>query len=202
MGRGGMGQFDGGKRPPFSLQPETEQDDWDPSRARNGYTGHIQALRDLARPHDPALDLPASLAGAALPTASGGLSAAAQAIVSRAQSADVLDVTYDLREPGFAEVYDAQIASEWSVPFARLLLSVFLTLPRARGAQLLDVGCGAGCPTLDLARFLGPDCDVAGIDIWDEAIALARRKAADEWLRNVSFFVADVTASGLPEHTF
>jgi 2-polyprenyl-3-methyl-5-hydroxy-6-metoxy-1,4-benzoquinol methylase len=43
---------------------------------------------------------------------------------------------------------------------------------------------------------------VAGIDVWDEAIALARRKASDEWLRNVSFLVADVTESGLPEGTF
>ncbi|HEX6817083.1 MAG TPA: class I SAM-dependent methyltransferase [Ktedonobacterales bacterium] len=197
-----MGQFDGRKRPPFSLQAETEQDDWDPSRARSGYTGHIQALRDLARPHDPTLDHPASLAGAPLPAVSGGLSPAAQAILTRARSADFLDVTYDLREPGFAEIYDTLLAPEWSVPFARLLLSVFLTLPRARGAQLLDVGCGAGCPTLDLARFLGPDCDVAGIDVWDEAIALARRKAADEWLRNVSFLVADVTESGLPHATF
>lgn len=197
-----MGQFDGRNRPPFSLQPQSEQDDWDPSRARSGYTGHIQALRDLARPHDPALDLPASLAAAAPPSASGGLSTTAQALLNRAQSADFLDVTYDLREPGFAEVYDALIAPEWSVPFARLLLSVFLTMPRARGAQLLDVGCGAGCPTLDLARFLGPDCDVAGIDVWDEAIALARRKASDEWLRNVSFLVADVMESGLPENTF
>ncbi|HEX6121689.1 MAG TPA: class I SAM-dependent methyltransferase, partial [Ktedonobacterales bacterium] len=68
--------------------------------------------------------------------------------------------------------------------------------------QLLDVGCGTGYPTLELARFLGQDCDLAGIDVWEEAILVARRKATDEWLRNVTFIVADVAASGLPEGTF
>src|SRR5262249_32620940 len=50
--------------------------------------------------------------------------------------------------------------------------------------------------------FLGQDCDLAGIDVWEEAILLARRKASDEWLRNVTFLVADVLESGLPEGTF
>ncbi|MGH2515616.1 MAG: class I SAM-dependent methyltransferase, partial [Ktedonobacterales bacterium] len=40
------------------------------------------------------------------------------------------------------------------------------------------------------------------IDTWDEAIQLARRKAAEEWLRNVTFLVADVLTSGLPERSF
>src|SRR5262249_28252115 len=44
--------------------------------------------------------------------------------------------------------------------------------------------------------------DLAGIDVWDEAIHLARRKAADEWLRNVSFLISDVTENGLPEGAF
>jgi ubiquinone/menaquinone biosynthesis C-methylase UbiE len=201
-----MGRFEERKRPPFSLDAEADWDDWDPSRARSGYTGHVRALRDLATPHDPAhdpaLDPQTPLAGQRPLPGPGGISAAAQAIVSRAASEDYLTVGYDLREPGFAEVYDTLLAPQWSVPFARLLLSVFLTLPRARGAQVLDVACGTGVPTLELARFLGQDCDLGGIDVWDEAIHLARRKAADEWLRNVSFVVGDVTASGLPEGAF
>jgi ubiquinone/menaquinone biosynthesis C-methylase UbiE len=197
-----MGRFEERKRPPFSLDAEAEWDDWDPSRARNGYTGHIRALRDLASPHDPALEPSAPLSGQRPLPGPGGLSAAAHAIAARGASEDYLTVRYDLRELGFVEVYDMRLAPQWSAPFARLLLSVFLTLPRAHGAQVLDVACGTGVPTLDLARFLGQDCDLAGIDVWDEAIHLARRKAADEWLRNVSFLVADVTASGLPEGTF
>jgi methylase of polypeptide subunit release factors len=82
-------------------------------------------------------------------------------------------------EPGFAEVYDAVLRPEWSAPFGRLLLSMFLTLPRTTGWQVLDVACGAGYPTLELARFLGQTSDIAGIDVWNEAIAIARRKAND-----------------------
>ncbi len=201
-----MGRFDQRKRQPFSLDTkldaDAEWDDWDPSRAREGYTGHIRALRELARPHDHALDPPMSLASQVPSIGSRGLSPAAQAIIARAAGEDYLTVDYDLRAPGFAEVYDTLLAPQWSTPFARLLLSVFLTLPRAHGAQVLDVACGAGIPTLELARFLGQDCDLAGIDIWDEAIHLARRKAADEWLRNVAFMVADVAASGLPDGAF
>jgi ubiquinone/menaquinone biosynthesis C-methylase UbiE len=197
-----MGRFEERKRLPFSLDAEAEWDDWDPSRAGNGYTGHIRALRDLAHPRDPALDPPAPLAGQRPQVGPGGLSAAAKAIAVRATDQDYLAVRYDLREPGFVEVYDTLLAPQWSVPFARLLLSVFLTLPRAHGTQVLDVACGTGVPTLELARFLGQDCDLAGIDMWDEAIHLARRKAADEWLRNVSFLVCDVTESGLPEGAF
>jgi demethylmenaquinone methyltransferase/2-methoxy-6-polyprenyl-1,4-benzoquinol methylase len=197
-----MGRFDERKRQPFSLDAGADWDDWDPSRAREGYTGHIRALRQIGQPHDPALQPPTPLSGPLAPSGSRGLSAAAQAIVARAEREDYLTVAHDLREPGFAEVYDALLAPQWSAPFARLLLSVFLTLPRARGAQVLDVACGAGIPTLDLARFLGADCDLAGLDLWDEAIHLARRKAADEWLRNVAFVIADVVASGLPEDTF
>ncbi|HLY31281.1 MAG TPA: class I SAM-dependent methyltransferase, partial [Ktedonobacterales bacterium] len=129
------------------------------------------------------------------------LSPAALAISARAETTDYLTVRYDQHEPGFAEFYDAVIAPQWSAPFGRLLLSLFLTLPRDRGWMALDVACGCGYPTLELARYLGQDCDLGGIDIWEEAILLARRKAADEWLRNVTFLTADVADSGLPEGT-
>jgi ubiquinone/menaquinone biosynthesis C-methylase UbiE len=70
------------------------------------------------------------------------------------------------------------------------------------GSQILDVACGTGYPTLELARFLGQDCDLAGIDVWEDAIQLAKRKASEEWLRNVSFLVQDVMDSDLPERAF
>jgi ubiquinone/menaquinone biosynthesis C-methylase UbiE len=162
----------------------------------------VRALRDLDLRRDPVIDLPTPVTRK--PDQHGGavLSPAGLAASARAQTEDFLTVTYDLRDPGFAELYDAVIAPQWSMPFGQLLLSVFLTLPRDAGWQLLDVGCGTGYPTLELARFLGQDCDIAGIDVWEEAIQIARRKASEEWLRNVSFLVADVASSGLPDHSF
>src|SRR5579875_3112729 len=185
---------------------------WDPSQARQGYTGYMPALpplgdqvlsrlapRTTEAARDAALDLP--LPSLARRPGAPQLSPAALAISARAETTDYLTVSYDQNEPGFAEFYDAVIAPQWSAPFGRLLLSLFLTLQRDRGWMALDVACGCGYPTLELARYLGQDCDLGGIDIWEEAILLARRKAADEWLRNVTFLTADVADSGLPEGT-
>ena len=179
-----------------------DEDDWDPARARRGYTGHVRALRDLdLRPNGP-IDLPSPVPRPQGIPGAGGLSPAGLAASTRAETEDYLTITYDLHDPGFAELYDAVIVPQWCAPFGRLLLSVFLTLARDPGCQVLDIACGTGYPTLELARFLGQDCDLAGIDTWEEAIQIARRKAADEWLRNVTFLVADVMESGLPERSF
>ncbi len=177
-------------------------DDWDPDRAKRGYTGHIPALRDLDLRRDPLIDLPNPVVSQPATSGSSTLSPAGLAASARAETADYLTVTYDLRDPGFVELYDALIVPQWSTPFGRLLLSVFLTLPRDAGWQVLDVACGTGYPTLELARFLGQDCDLAGIDVWEDAIQAARRKASDEWLRNVTFLVADIMENNLPERTF
>lgn len=175
-------------------------DDWDPSNARRGYTEKMGALGGLSSVYGP-IDLPEP-AMARSSTDAKALSPAALALSARADTEDYLSVTYDVREPGFAELYDAVIEPQWSVPFGRLLLSVFLTLPRDTGWQGLDVACGSGYPTLELARHTGQDSDIAGIDIWEDAIVLARRKASESWLRNVTFLVADVTKSGLPASSF
>jgi ubiquinone/menaquinone biosynthesis C-methylase UbiE len=207
-----MGRFDDSYPPRLPGTPgrgAREPGGWDPNSAHSGYTGHVRALRDLAIARDPAFNLP-NLPAPVAPGQLGGqsgarpdeLSPAALALSARADTSDYLTVEYDIHEPGFVELYDTLIVPQWSMPFGRLLLSLFLTLPRNAGWQLLDVGCGTGYPTLELARFLGQDCDLAGIDVWDEAILVARRKATDEWLRNVTFLAADVAKSGLPDGTF
>lgn len=199
-----MAHFDN-RLPPFGSGGAGGDDwgDWDPDRARRGYTGHVRALRDLdlSAPRDPAIDLPMPR-GAGGGSGPGSLSPAGLAAIARAETEDYLTLTYDLKDPGFAELYDAVIVPQWSTPFGRLLLSVFLTLPRDPGCQVLDIACGTGYPTLELARFLGQDCDLAGIDTWEEAIHIARRRATEEWLRNVTFLTADALASGLPERSF
>jgi SAM-dependent methyltransferase len=46
--------------------------------------------------------------------------------------------------------------------------------------RILDIGCGAGTPTLELARLSGGE--VVGIDIDEAALDLLRRRAADAGL--------------------
>lgn len=61
------------------------------------------------------------------------------------------------------------------------------------GMRCLDVGCGGGDLTLDLARRVGPDGSVLGIDFDATIVALAR---ADAEARNLAFLAADARTIG------
>jgi ubiquinone/menaquinone biosynthesis C-methylase UbiE len=60
------------------------------------------------------------------------------------------------------------------------------------GWQCLDVGCGDGQVTLELARTAGPTGKAVGIDIDEGALAIARQAAQDAGLR-ADFVCADAT---------
>ena len=60
------------------------------------------------------------------------------------------------------------------------------------GMHCLDVGCGGGAVTLELARLVAPDGEAIGIDMDEITLQLAREASAAEGLPNVEFEVADV----------
>lgn len=60
------------------------------------------------------------------------------------------------------------------------------------GWRCLDVGCGSGDVTLEIARMLGERGSVVGIDIDTTKLELARKEAAESGLQNVEFRVVDV----------
>jgi len=60
------------------------------------------------------------------------------------------------------------------------------------GMRVLDVGCGAGDVSFLAATLVGPQGSVVGVDRSAEAIALAKRRAADVGLPNVSFVTQDL----------
>lgn len=68
--------------------------------------------------------------------------------------------------------------------------------PRA-GERALDVGCGFGDTTRQLAALVGPSGAALGVDAAPRFIEAARREAAEAGAENVSFEVADVQAGGL-----
>jgi len=70
------------------------------------------------------------------------------------------------------------------------------------GMRCLDVGCGGGDLSLDLARLVGPRGSVVGIDLDAVKIAAARAEAVAAGVPNVAFEVADVTAGALPRPGF
>jgi SAM-dependent methyltransferase len=69
------------------------------------------------------------------------------------------------------------------------------------GLQCLDVGCGGGDVTLQLARRVAPSGKVVGTDIDPVTLELARREAAEHGVTNVEFRQADIrNVSGPAEH--
>jgi ubiquinone/menaquinone biosynthesis C-methylase UbiE len=72
------------------------------------------------------------------------------------------------------------------------LEAVIRALPLARARNILDVGCGSGALTRALARRLGPEVALHGIDLNPEHVLFARRAAEAEGLKNFSFSVADI----------
>ncbi len=118
------------------------------------------------------------------------------------ESEDYLARRYDFARPAVAELYDRLVVPLWSAPFGRMLLSAFQSFPRQPGWQVVDVGCGTGYPTLEVARLLGRNGDVAGMDVWSAGVARARARAEAARLSNTTFLVADVAGCDLPAQSF
>jgi SAM-dependent methyltransferase len=60
-----------------------------------------------------------------------------------------------------------------------------------RGMRVLDVGSGVGAVAFVVAELVGADGEVVGTDRSEPALAVARRRAAELSLRNVSFREGD-----------
>lgn len=71
----------------------------------------------------------------------------------------------------------------------------------AAGQQLLDVGCGPGTITLDLARRVAPG-KVLGLDAAAEVVASAETARVAAGAANVRFAVGDVYALEAPDGAF
>lgn len=67
------------------------------------------------------------------------------------------------------------------------------------GERALDIGCGFGDTTLQLAELLGAEGSALGVDASPRFIETAREEAGQAGLRNVRFAVADVEAQSFAE---
>src|SRR5207237_42074 len=70
------------------------------------------------------------------------------------------------------------------------------------GQRVLDVGCGIGDPTLQVAVLVGPHGRVLGIDLVEEMLATGRERAAALGLAHVEFRAADIATLDVPAASF
>lgn len=72
-------------------------------------------------------------------------------------------------------------------------------LPHLRpGIDLLDVGCGPGTITVDLARRVAPGRVIA-VEVTEAALDLARAHAAEQDMRGITFLATDAQSLDLPD---
>lgn len=71
-----------------------------------------------------------------------------------------------------------------------------------QGQHVLDIACGPGIPSLMAAHRVGPAGTVTGIDLAPGMVELARQKAHEQGLKNVTFQEADGEALPFPDESF
>jgi SAM-dependent methyltransferase len=69
------------------------------------------------------------------------------------------------------------------------------------GEHVLDIGCGCGGTTIELARRVGPAGTATGIDISSVMLERARASAAAAGVANLRFENADAQTHGFPRHS-
>jgi SAM-dependent methyltransferase len=65
-------------------------------------------------------------------------------------------------------------------------------VPPQQGQRVLDIGCGFGDTTQQIAEMVGPSGEAVGVDAAERFIETARAEADEAGVTNASFLVADV----------
>jgi len=81
--------------------------------------------------------------------------------------------------------------SLWAAPFGLKLME---NIEYRKNVKALDIGCGLGFPSIELAQRLGDSSKVYGLDIWEAALEQARYKAAVYNVANVEFVHGDANS--------
>lgn len=101
-------------------------------------------------------------------------------------------------ENNLNDLWQGSAAARWLSEQVRLdeLLKPFgqaaqMTLAATSGEWIVDVGCGAGTTSFELAEIVGPSAGVYGIDISEPLLKRAKERAQDAGIRNTHWVLAD-----------
>ncbi|MEZ4299144.1 MAG: class I SAM-dependent methyltransferase [Polyangiaceae bacterium] len=107
------------------------------------------------------------------------------------------------------EYWNGNGAARWLANYdaigAQIKVLGTLALDRAAFApesRVLDVGCGGGDSTVEIAQRLGPRGSVTGLDVSGPLLQRAIEKAFSAGVANASFTRADAQTATLPEAVF
>jgi SAM-dependent methyltransferase len=81
------------------------------------------------------------------------------------------------------------------VPFGNAALKKAAPQP---GERVIDIGCGCGDTTIEIARIVGERGTVLGVDVSQPMLAVARSHATQARCRNLEFRHADASEADLP----
>ena len=97
-----------------------------------------------------------------------------------------------------SDYYDDPANSFWE-RFGRRTVA---RLDLSPGTRILDVCCGSGASAIPAAETVGSGGFVLGVDLAENLLELARRKAKQCGLRNLAFSAGDMLDPGLRESSF
>lgn len=86
-----------------------------------------------------------------------------------------------------------------SAPFGRTAMERLAPQP---GERVLDIGCGSGPTTIELARLVAPTGTALGVDIAPTMIDAARERASSARVENATFAVADAQVEAFGDGAF
>lgn len=75
-------------------------------------------------------------------------------------------------------------------------------IPLLDNVEMLDIGCGTGFPTLELAQRIGESSRVYGVDLWEDGIVIAKQKAINKRIGNVEFAIENAKKLSYSEERF
>lgn len=96
------------------------------------------------------------------------------------------------------EKWDPWLEGNMSFLNERMLAAV----RAGQGHRLLDLGSGTGAPAIDAAKIVGDGGHVTGIDIAEDMLTVARKKAGSSSLSNITFESCHTDRLPFPNDSF